>query len=140
MRGAMLRPLRVSAGYLAALALPFLVSRSASRCAPPPPPNEREFVRRATFEPCPEVACKSKEELMALFGGNLTGSRARRSRATIDGSGSEEESGRRSGGGSGGASSPPDTPAASSAIADSHGGCPPNRQELGNHAWSFVSA
>lgn len=78
---------------------------------------------RRTFETCPEVACKSQEELLAMFGTDP----APRRRRFPTGDGAD--------GGSADSSSAVAAAASSSARSD----CPPNREQLGRQAWSFVS-
>jgi hypothetical protein len=83
---------------------------------------------RPTFEPCPEVACKGKEELAALFG-ESSGRRTRRLVGPAAG-------GR---GGGGGVNSTTTSSSASPARgAAAPMPCPPAREDLGFHAWHLV--
>lgn len=74
---------------------------------------------RRTFETCPEVACKSQEELLAMFG---TDPAPRRRRFPA-------------GGGADGDSA--DLSSAAAAVS-ARSDCPPNREQLGRQAWAFL--
>ena len=116
-----------------------------------------------TFEPCPEVACKSREELLAMFGGQggaegdgAAGGRRRRAERRAGGAGGrgDDAGAGRGAGGAGGAAAGGAlaSPAPSLSVPPAHGagaavaeeliddGCPPDRQQLGACTWSLVSS
>lgn len=90
---------------------------------------------RPTFEACPEIACKGKEELAAMFGEQAL--RRPRKISSVS-SNAGEKMGSSSSAASSEYASQSSTSAFSSAKATFP--CPPNREELGNHSWHLVSS
>lgn len=84
---------------------------------------------RPTFEPCPEVSCKSKEELAAMFGGL-----DQRPRRFMAGGGSRTATGAATAAMAGAGAA-----AAVAAAPLPPSDCPLDREELGRRAWGFVS-
>jgi mitochondrial FAD-linked sulfhydryl oxidase len=93
-------------------------------------PSKATDTPRRTFEPCPEVSCKSKEELLAMFSGGSGGNEGFRRRKPTSGSSSTSPSGGSS--------------ALSSTAGGEHSapalGCPPDREFLGQSTWTFLHA
>lgn len=122
-----------------------LASRRTATCAGgAPPPPDAAPAGRPTFQPCPEVSCKSKEELAALFSGGDDSAGyarpARRRRAPQpagDGGGAAGAAAAdaASAGPSGG-----DAPGPGASPVPARGGCPPAREELGAATWTFLHA
>ena len=110
-----------------------------------PPSSDKENTKppraaRPVFQPCPEVACKSKEELAAMFSDESMPpvvTRVRRSKATTTkddgpaGSGKSSESSKAAG--ASGA-----VLAASAAATQLP--CPPVREEIGRSTWTLLHA
>jgi hypothetical protein len=87
---------------------------------------------RPVFEPCPEVSCKSKEELEAMFRTNAQpGSSGKRQTARAASLGFDEASSN--------ASDHVDGDASPEDSVYDPADCPPNRDELGRATWTFVS-
>lgn len=112
------RAVACSGGLLATAALFHLSSSTALS-----EPAAGATGGRRTFEPCPEVSCKSKEELLAMFGGNAGGNDGFRA-------------GRRKPSGAGTANATSSSPAA----VEHSLGCPPDRELLGQSTWTFLHA
>jgi FAD-linked sulfhydryl oxidase len=94
--------------------------------------------QRPAFEACPEVSCKSKEELAAMFGDRVV--RTPRRIAT-GGSSATSTAGTASAHSSATAASghQTQTPASAATAAGSAAlACPPAREELGLHAWNLL--
>ena len=112
---------------------------------------------RPTFNACPEIACKSKEELAALFGERSSGL-TRRLPSSNDKSNTNTTTSKSSSSSSSNtmnsststtyknssddSSSTIITNSSASSVKPSSvydKGCPPDREELGNHSWTLVS-
>lgn len=101
-----------------------------SNCSPAPViPARTTGTDRPTFTACPEVSCKSKEELAALFAESYPDRKLRK----IGGSSPATPSnhGATIGKGAGVA-------AAATAVMGRSFGCPPDRDELGRSTWTLV--
>ncbi len=111
-----------------------LGAAAGARAHPAPPPP------RPTFEPCPEVACKGKDELAAMFGAAPTPRLRRVGAGAPSGGGNSNSGGAGGGGGDGSATRPAGGGAAGGAAgaAAPPPDCPPNREELGYHTWNLV--
>lgn len=95
---------------------------------------------RPVFEACPEVSCKSKEELAAMFADHAPRPAARRIATSTPASTAPQPAGSGSADGARHSSGAAAASAASAVLPASANTlpCPPAREELGMHSWHLV--
>lgn len=109
--------------------------------AAPQPAHASGAPPRATFAPCPEVACKGKDDLAAMFMNYERAPRKVNSTSTTSGAAAGATSGAAAGAASNssGAASTSPAPQQEPPLAPGYAfACPCDREDLGRHTWAFL--